>query len=186
MTLSFGIPEGQFVASDFNFGPASRDEPTVHGAQCPGNTLLIATSEATARPWVEFMHGEKIRRVCCLLGESQIQHESFNLLDLYRREFGDDRVLHAPILGTCDADLFLKQVLPFFLSAEAAGEKVVVHCLAGFSRTGQVLAAWLIAARRMSADEAVEAVRASAWRDPLDDKDGRAFLQSIASACNAK
>lgn len=45
------------------------------------------------------------------------------------------------------------------LQAEAAGKKVLVHCLAGVGRTGMVLAAYLVKTRKMSAEEAVAEVR---------------------------
>mmetsp|Transcript_141289 Transcript_141289/g.393777 ORF Transcript_141289/g.393777 Transcript_141289/m.393777 type:complete len:130 (-) Transcript_141289:154-543(-) len=47
-------------------------------------------------------------------------------------------------------------------SAEAAGEKVVVHCCAGQHRTGMVLAAWLVERYGLSAEDAVAEVLAQA------------------------
>merc|ERR1712226_115604 len=55
-----------------------------------------------------------------------------------------------------------KDIMKKLQAAEAANEKIVVHCCAGQHRTGTVLAAWLVARYSSSAEEAVEEVLAHA------------------------
>ena len=49
-----------------------------------------------------------------------------------------------------------------FHSAHAAGEKVVVHCRGGQSRTGLALSSWLVVHHGLDAHEAAEEVMAQA------------------------
>ena len=51
--------------------------------------------------------------------------------------------------------------MPFLRTADSGGERAVIHCWGGNGRTGHVLAAWLVAARGLSAMEAIEAVEAT-------------------------
>jgi protein-tyrosine phosphatase len=54
------------------------------------------------------------------------------------------------------------RILEAFHSAHTAGEKVVVHCRGGQSRTGLALSSWLVAHHGLSAHEAAEEVLAQA------------------------
>jgi protein-tyrosine phosphatase len=60
-----------------------------------------------------------------------------------------------------------EDILPFLAEARESEEKVVVHCLAGIGRTGQILAAWLVYNRDYGPDRAIETVR-EMGRDPAD------------------
>lgn len=63
---------------------------------------------------------------------------------------GDAAAAHATIVAA-------------FSEARASGEKVVVHCRGGQSRTGLALASWLVAEHGLSAaDAAAEVQRAAA------------------------
>ena len=53
-------------------------------------------------------------------------------------------------------------LLAAFGDAAAAGERVVVHCRGGQSRTGLALATWLVARHGLSADAAAAEVLAGA------------------------
>ena len=140
--------------------------------------------------WLAFMKSHGIVRGCCLLEPGGLQRWTGTgpgLLELYRRELGAEAVLHAPIVDytTCDPALFLGSILPFLEAGEREGNKTVVHCMAGFGRTGQVLAAWLVAAQGLAVDDAVERVKnAGAFRDPLQASvpEGLKFLRDVQSA----
>lgn len=147
----------------FKFAAASTEEPIVFGSARPGY------STEQVNQWLGFMQQQDIRRVCCLLAESQLVGYSSNLLDVYRKTFGDDRVCWTPIedFHVVQAKVFTGQILPFLTEADQNREKVVVHCSGGIGRTGQILAAWLIAGRGFSPKAAIEAVRQTG-RNPYE------------------
>jgi hypothetical protein len=74
----------------YKFAAASVEESVVFGAGRPGYT------DRQVAQWVEFMHDRGIQRVCCLLSESQLNRYS-DLLNIYRQNFGIDRICWAPI-----------------------------------------------------------------------------------------
>lgn len=74
-----------------------------------------------------------------------------------------------------DSDTLIHQVLPFLSIADENEEKVVVHCSTGVGRTGQVLAAWLVAKRGFSNQAAIAAVKASK-RNPYEAVIAAPFL----------
>ncbi|HEY9641025.1 MAG TPA: dual specificity protein phosphatase family protein [Coleofasciculaceae cyanobacterium] len=138
----------------YKFAAASESEPIVFGAARPGY------SNKKVNEWVEFMQSQEIKRICCLLPESQLVRYA-NLLDVYRQTFGVDQVCWAPIEDFYFADprLLIDQILPFLATANQNNERVVVHCSGGIGRTGHVLAAWLVAGRGLSREAAIAAVK---------------------------
>jgi protein-tyrosine phosphatase len=145
----------------YRFASASQVEPIVFGAAKPG-------SERQVSEWVQFMHQQGIQRVCCLLPQEQLTPYS-DLLGIYRREFGEDKVLWAPIkdFHLVETETLTQKVLPFLAEAEQQQEKVVVHCSGGVGRTGHVLAAWLVFRRGLSNQEAIAAVKKTG-RNPYE------------------
>lgn len=137
------------------FAPASGNEAIVFGAARPGY------KNEQVNEWLMFMQDHGIRRVCCLLPESQLAGYSSNLLDVYRQAFGADRLCWTPIedFHIVEATVFTSQILPFLGSADRLQEKTVVHCSGGIGRTGHILAAWLVAGREMAPRQAIEAVK---------------------------
>lgn len=110
--------------------------------------------------WIEFMQHQNIKRVCCLLPESQLTRYS-NLLDVYRQTFGLNQVCWTPSedFHFATPDILIHQILPFLAVANQSNEKVIVHCSGGVGRTGHVLAAWLVAGRGLSNKAAIAAVK---------------------------
>jgi protein-tyrosine phosphatase len=137
----------------YKFAAASADESIVFGAARPGST------DRQVEQWVEFMLDRDIQRVCCLLSASQLNRYA-DLLNIYRHNFGIDRVCWAPIddFRSVDRHLLLHHILPFLADADRSNEKAVVHCSGGVGRTGQVLAAWLVAGRGYSRKSAIDTV----------------------------
>jgi protein-tyrosine phosphatase len=146
----------------YKFAAASENELIVFGASRPGYR------DAELAKWIEFMQGHHIKQVCCLLAESQLVRYS-DLLETYHKVFGFHRVCWAPIVDfeLVDRDILLDRILPFLVSANNKGERVVVHCSGGIGRTGQVLAAWLVSGRGFSNKQAIAAVKQTG-RNPYE------------------
>jgi protein-tyrosine phosphatase len=143
------------MSSDFHFGPARTGEATAYGARAPGPSLNSILE------WTRFMRRQGVSRVCCLLDREQVAAFSVDLGAEYKRQFGADRVLMWPVEDhhLCAHEALVENILPFLRTAELLGERVVVHCWGGNGRAGHVLAAWLVAARGMSPQAALEAVQ---------------------------
>ncbi len=138
----------------YKFAAASKHEVIVFGSARPGYSHEQVTE------WIEFMQNRDIKRICCLLPESQLTRY-VNLLENYRRTFGLNHVCWAPIedFHFATPGILIDQILPFLAIANQNDEKVVVHCSGGVGRTGHVLAAWLVAGRGFSNKAAIDAVR---------------------------
>ncbi|MBW4650615.1 MAG: dual specificity protein phosphatase family protein [Kastovskya adunca ATA6-11-RM4] len=139
----------------YKFAAASENESIVFGAARPGY------SNEQVNRWIEFMQeGQDIKRVCCLLPQTQLTRYS-DLLGVYRQVYGLERVCWAPIedFQLAKRDTLIQEILPFLAVANQHSEKVVVHCSGGIGRTGHVLVAWLVSGRGLSNKEAIAAVR---------------------------
>lgn len=156
------MPELSNHSGDLNahrFAPAAPDEEYVYGACCPGWHSAASHAEAIA-DWLEFMRAREIDRVCCLLTGQQLDESEGNV-DRYRRAFGTEHVRHAPLADShiADEQILREEILPFLDAAVDREERVVVHCLSGMGRTGQVLAAWLAHDRGYDPERAIETVQ---------------------------
>jgi hypothetical protein len=160
-------------ATAHRFAPAAPDGALVYGACCPGWHSAASHDEAF-EDWVAFMRRHDVARVCCLLPGGRDETGSY--VERYRRAFS--AVLHAPILDCQLADpaLLADEILPFLDDAVAADDRVVVHCLAGLGRTGQVLAAWLVHDRGYAPEQAIETVESTGRhpREPVESGDATA------------
>lgn len=138
----------------YKFTPASQDELIIFGASRPGY------SHQQMHDWIEFMKGQDIERVCCLLTDKQLASYA-NLLDTYHQRFGSGQVCWAPIedFHLADLETLSKKILPFLIAADKQHRKAVVHCSGGIGRTGHVLAAWLVSVRGLSNKDAIAAVK---------------------------
>ncbi|BAY22057.1 dual specificity protein phosphatase [Calothrix sp. NIES-2100] len=147
----------------YKFAPAGENEPIVFGAARPGYL------NQNVHDWIEFMKQQDIKRVCCLLPEKELVNYSLNLVNKYEQEFGAAQVCWAPIedFHLCDLETLTTKILPFLITADKQGEKVVVHCAGGNGRTGHVLAAWLASVRGLSNKTAIAAIKKTG-RNPYE------------------
>lgn len=154
---------GQQDAHRFN--PAAPDEEYVYGSCSPG-WHSAGDHEDSLEQWIDFMQSAGIERVCCLLAGRHLDDQYANLTK-YRETFGDQGVKHTPIADgeLVDVERLHGEIFPFLEAAVEENEPVVVHSLAGLSRTGQVLAAWLIHWHEYDPVEAVDTVLETG-RDP--------------------
>ena len=137
------------------FETAAPNEEYVYGACEPGWDFQASTIDA----WIGFMQEKYIDRVCCLLSEGQVADHD-DLIERYRKSFGTDQVLHAPVTDhtLIPEATFTDDIIPFLEDSVAADESVVVHCKAGIGRTGQDLAGWLVYAHQYTPKQAVKTV----------------------------
>ena len=164
------------------FGPAAEGEQIVFGSPRPGYPRHRVPDSAVDE-WLRFVTDHAIQRVVCLLTPEQLAYYD-DLLGRYRAHFGGERIRCAPIPELYLADLatLTEGVLPFLKEADQRGERTVVHCSAGIGRTGHVLAAWLVAGRGYTNQDAVEAV-ARGGRDARESGDPE--LDTLLDACRA-
>ncbi len=150
----------------YRFAPAAPREEHVFGASAPGWHSTCGHRVAVDR-WIAFMQDQGIDRVCCLLSLSRSDARESHL-NQYSEWFGDGNVRHVPLADRrlADPEPLQRDVLPFLADTARADERVVVHGLSGLGRTGQVLAAWLVARGGYDPDGAVDAVT-SMGRDPV-------------------
>jgi len=153
----------------FNFGPAFENERIVFGASRPGYPSKQVGINRVLE-WISFMKDEDIKRICCLLTQTQFSYyEGQNLLSIYQGEFRQDHVASVEIedYHLCDTYYLTERILPFLNKSDIDGEKVVVHCSGGIGRTGFVLAAWLVYKYGLSEKKALAAVVKSG-RNPFE------------------
>jgi hypothetical protein len=139
------------------FAPAAPDEEYVFGACCPGWHSAGSRDDAL-RDWISFMHDRDVERVCSLLPGPM----NSDYVEPYREAFGAENVCRAPLADhrIADESTLGGTIFPFLEGSVDANQRVVVYCLDGIGRTGQVLAAWLVHDRDIGPIEAVETVKA--------------------------
>ncbi|MDZ8236047.1 MAG: dual specificity protein phosphatase family protein [Nostoc sp. ChiQUE01a] len=146
----------------YKFAPAWEKEQVVFGAARPGYTNQMVED------WIQFMKGQDIKRVCCLLPDEQLASYS-DLLGTYKQKFGSQLVCWTPIadFNLADLETLTQKILPFLIEADKQNQKVVVHCSGGIGRTGYVLTAWLVSVRGFSNKAAIKAVKKTG-RNPYE------------------
>jgi protein-tyrosine phosphatase len=139
------------------FAPAAPDEEYVFGACCPGWHSAGSHTDAL-ESWLAFMRERGVERVCSLLPGPR----NSDYVEPYREAFGAENVCRAPLADhqIADESTLEATVFPFLEASVDAEQRVVVYCLDGVGRTGQVLAAWLAHDRDVGPAEAIETVKA--------------------------
>jgi protein-tyrosine phosphatase len=161
------------------FAAAAPEEEYVHGACAPG-WHSVGDRETVVSAWIAAMEAQGIERVVSLVAGRQVDATGATVAR-YRDAFGWESVLHAPVPDhrLASPETLRDEVLPFLEASVGREDPVVVHCLAGIGRTGQVLAAWLVHGRGYDPEAAVDAVT-EAGRDPTEAvREGRATEDAL-------
>ncbi|HOC46082.1 MAG: dual specificity protein phosphatase family protein [Syntrophorhabdaceae bacterium] len=168
----------------FAFGPACSEERHVFGSRRPGYRSE-RVSRAAVKDWLSFIKKKGIKRICCLLQEWELlDYYEDDLVEAYRKEFGDLNVLTVPVedFHLAEISALRDEILPFLAESEAKNLPVLVHCSGGSGRTGHVLAAWVVYRYDLPIEEALEAVN----RNPREAVQcGNAMGEELLSLLNA-
>ncbi len=113
----------------------------------------------------------------------QRQHGVTHVIDAGGQRYEEGayaEYMHVDVRDELDADIgsLLAGTTTFISDALAAGGAVLVHCEAGKSRSAAIVAAFLMASEGLSADAAVESVRAA---HPRADPNG-SFRRQLSEA----
>lgn len=140
----------------FGFSAAAPKEEKVFGASRPGYPRS-GVKPADVRSWINYMKQNGVKRVVNLLTPGDMEdYYTADLMDQYRKAFGDRNVLNAPVKDfTIPSKTTIERINEFI---DSSPEPVVVHCSAGLGRTGQVLKNYLIHKYHMNNDKAIETV----------------------------
>jgi len=132
-----------------NFAPAvDKMDCLVYGSNRPGyktNNNEEVPLEIT-KNWINFMQGNEITRVICLLNDEQKifykNKEGKSLIELYKENFSEVINPEVKDYSPPTEEQIFNEIIPFLESGEEKGEKTLIHCSMGKGRTGFVLHAW--------------------------------------------
>jgi len=147
--------------AEYGFGPCSREDEFVYGAQRSGFPGKFVQRQVVDE-WTAFMKKQGINRIVCLLSDEELSYYptlAGGLLAIYAESFGPDNVLWAPTADRrlCSGEA-IKHICYFLRAGMLNGQKTLVHCSAGQGRTGQVLTSWLIYHYALSERKAIRTV----------------------------
>ncbi|KAF6261403.1 hypothetical protein COO60DRAFT_1502049 [Scenedesmus sp. NREL 46B-D3] len=173
--------------ADFNLGPVTAEETMVYGAARPGakqqrcyTPELRVTADEVAE-WVDAMKGVGVQRVVSMLSESELATYAEPLPAAMEAAFGAGNYVNVDAKAAGGP----AEILKALQAATAAGEKVLVHCWGGGGRTGVAQAAYLMAAKGLTAEAAAEAVTNYAKAQGLSRRVDVAALKEFAVAAGA-
>ena len=132
-----------------NFAPAVDNmDCLVYGSNRPGYKIednKQVPLEIT-KGWINFMQGNEITRVICLLNNEQKifyeNKEGQSLIELYKENFLEVINPEVTDYKPPTEDQIFNEIIPFLEAGEEKGEKTLIHCSMGKGRTGFVLHAW--------------------------------------------
>ncbi|WIA16469.1 hypothetical protein OEZ85_013153 [Tetradesmus obliquus] len=170
--------------AEFNLGPTTAEESMVYGAARPGakqqrcyTPELRVTADEVAE-WVDAIKAVGVTRVVSMLSDSELATYAEPLPAAMEAAFGAGKYINI----NAKAPEGPAEILKALQAATAAGDKVVVHCWGGGGRTGIAQAAYLMASKGMSAEEAAEAVASYAKAHGLSRRVDVAALKEFAAA----
>lgn len=156
-----------------------RSEYTIHDVDCDEVYPGIYVGDAAAAKNKAYLRLMGITHVLntaegCRYGQVDTGH-------IYYRDMPTIRYMGFPMMDqpTTDISRYFYVASKFIDNAITSGGKILVHCLVGMSRSATCVLAYLMICRKMSAVEAIRAVR---MRRDIRPNDG--FLQQIADLDN--
>lgn len=172
------------------FAPACPEERYVFGSERPGYSYGHGYAPLPAvEEWLSYMKKKGIKRACSLLQERELQnYYEDDLLEVYRKEFGDSNVLTVPVEDYHLADIaaLRNEIIPFLADSEGKKLPVLVHCSGGSGRTGHVLAAWVVYRYGLPTEEALGAVGRNPWEAVRCGNATGEDLFALLDACKRK
>lgn len=153
---------------------------------CPGRSSLDATGKQWNRDLAQDITAIKdhnIAVVVSLLARKELEHHGAGAIEeLLNQAQIDWRQFPIPDFGTPSTEVaeLWAQTVPSLLAHLQKGQKVLIHCAAGYGRTGMMTAALLVA-MGIDAEKAIESVR-SARPGTIETSEQEAFIQSLQSS----
>eukprot|EP00668_Euglena_longa_P038348 GGOE01049348.1.p1 GENE.GGOE01049348.1~~GGOE01049348.1.p1 ORF type:complete len:186 (+),score=44.25 GGOE01049348.1:63-560(+) len=152
----------------------------VYGSERPGyskdNERVGAVTAAEVVPWCQFMKAQGIHHILSLLGDDEVQWYQEPIEEtLTKNGFQTENYSRTSVFAANAAQVCLDA----FKRADAAGEKIVVHCSGGSGRGSLGLGLWLMHKYSMSAEEAVAAIQDAAVQDGTSRRPDASKLQNL-------
>jgi ADP-ribosyl-[dinitrogen reductase] hydrolase len=150
---------------------------------CPGRSSLDAAGKQWDRDLAQDVTAIKdhnIAVVVSLLAHKELQHHGAGDIEaLLNQAQIDWRQFPITDFGIPSADVTKRwsQTVPSLLAHLQKGQKVLIHCAAGYGRTGMMTAALLVA-MGVDAEKAIESVR-SARPGTIETPEQEAFIRSL-------
>ena len=127
-------------------------------------------------PWCQFMQEKGVKRILSLLGDDEIEWYAEPIADtLVTHGFDSEHYTRTGVFVDGARDV----ILDAFKRADAAGEKIVVHCSGGGGRASLGLGLWLMHKYGLSAEEAAQEITKTAAAEGSKRKPDAAKLQRL-------
>ncbi|CEM14043.1 unnamed protein product [Vitrella brassicaformis CCMP3155] len=143
----------------FKLYPASSRDSLVYGTERPGyspdNEKPGAVATELVDEWAAHMKEHGVKRILSLLGDDEVEWYAEPIeTTLAKHGFDSTHYSRTSVFKPGAMDVMLAA----FQAAEAANERIVVHCSGGTGRATLGLATWVATKYGLSAEEAVNEV----------------------------
>eukprot|EP00667_Euglena_gracilis_P026480 EG_transcript_31935 len=159
----------------------------VYGSERPGyskdNERPGAINSEDVIPWCEFMKAQGVARILSLLGDDEVQWYRDPIdRTLAAHGFPAEKYTRTSVFADHAADVCLDALQ----RADAAGERIVVHCSGGSGRGSLGLGLWLMHKYGMSGAEAAAAIAEAATHAGTSRRPDALKLEQLRSTGTLK